>query len=51
MANKMFFVSGGIICDDLELFLKEHQLSLVPKPVDLNELLKQIKEIQKKNQA
>ncbi len=48
LRGKLIFVSGGVLNQELEMFFEREQLKLIPKPINMNILLDEIKQIQKK---
>ncbi len=47
MMGRIFFVSGGLMNEEYQKFFDRNRLSLLPKPVETEILLKAIKSIQK----
>jgi signal transduction histidine kinase len=47
MASRIFFVSGGLMNEEYQKFFDQNRLTLLPKPIETERLLKAIKSIQK----
>ncbi len=49
MARQLILITGGMITEELQAFLSEYQIIALQKPLKIEYVLKEIKNIQKKN--